>query len=158
MNNIPQNSQVSLLKGYWFIFKDGDQLIAANGSALTGQERIFVNGQLVSKKRTLNLTSIHSFSWEENVYDVKFYMPRLLAGKLDCSLTKNGVLIECLKTSYKFKSRIPKIISAAVVGGLLGFFTAYYYLPFWPLIILCGLIIIIVMNLETRNVVIRSET
>jgi hypothetical protein len=63
---IPENTEASLYKGLWFVFKDDDRDIAMHSSALSGQERIFVNGELVSKKRVFSLKSNHRFYFEGN--------------------------------------------------------------------------------------------
>jgi hypothetical protein len=157
MNKIPLNSQVSLLKGFWFIFRDGDREIAAHGSALSGRERIFVNGQLVSEKRSLSMTSRHQFSWEENMYEIMFHIPRILAGRMECSLMKDGIFVECFKTSYKFKFKIAKIVTATLAGALLGFTFAYFRLPLWPMLILCACLFFLVVARETNNIVIDRE-
>jgi hypothetical protein len=157
MNNIPQESQASLLKGYWFIFKDGDRSIAAHGSTLTGQERIFVNGQLVSKKRSLRMTSKHHFNWEESVYDVTFCMPGLFAGKLDCSLTKDEILIGRFKTTFKSKFTISKILIYALAGAVIGFIFGYFNISLWLLPILCICIFVAVAMRGDNNVVINQE-
>jgi hypothetical protein len=157
MNKIPLKSQVSLLKGFWFIFQDGDREIAAHGSALTGHEQIFVNKQLISEKRSLSMTSRHQFTWEENIYEIVFHVPNILTGKMDCSLIKDDVLLECFKTSYKFKFRTAKILGSAVLGAVIGFLSAYFNLPFWPLLILCVFFIAFFAAKETRNIVIEKE-
>jgi hypothetical protein len=155
MNNIPQESQASLLKGYWFIFKDGDRSIAAHGSTLTGQERIFVNGQLVSKQRSLRMTNTHHFNWEESAYDVTFRMPGLLSGKLDCSLAKDGVLVGCFKTSFKFT--IAKLLIYTLVGAAIGFIFGYFDLSLWLLLILCVCFIVAIAIRENYNIFINQE-
>jgi hypothetical protein len=157
MNKIPHNSQVSLLKGYWFIFQDGDREIAAHASALSGRERVFVNGRLVSRKRSLTLTSNHQFLWEGSTYIIVFHAPRLLAAQLECSLTKDNVFIDRFKTSYKLKHRALKVVCSALVGALLGFCTAYFYLPLWPLIIFGVFFMALIVDRETRNIVINRE-
>lgn len=157
MNKIPLKSQVSLLKGFWFIFQDGDREIAAHGSALTGHEQIFVNKQLVSERRSLSMTSRHQFTLEEDVYEIVFHVPNILTGKMDCSLIKDGALLECFKTSYKFKFRTAKIIGSTLLGALIGFLSGYFNLPFWPLLILCVFFIAFFAARETRNIVIEKE-
>jgi hypothetical protein len=99
VNKIPPNSQVSVLKGFWFIFQDGDREIAAWASALTFREQVFINKQLLSEKRSLNIKSKHHLILEENVYEIVFNISNFLTGKLNCSLIKDDVLLECITTS-----------------------------------------------------------
>ncbi len=157
MNKIPHDSQVSLLKGYWFIFKDGDREIAAQASALSGRERVFIDGHLVSRKRSLTLTSSHQFLWKGSTYVLVFHVPRLLAAQLECSLTKDNILVERFKTSYKFKRKMLKLFFSALAGALLGFCTAYFYLPLWLLIIFGVFFMALIIDRETRNIVISKE-
>lgn len=157
MNNIPHNSQFALLQGFWFVFRDGDREIAANSSALTGQERVFANGQLVSKQRSFRMVSKHQFSWQGNTYDVVFRVPQIFTGKMECSLTKDGVFIGCFKTSYKSKFRMLEFFVSALFGALIGGLTGYFSLPFWPLLILCIGVVVAAIARETRNIVINQE-
>ena len=155
MNNIPQSSQASLLKGYWFIFKDGDRSIAFYGSALNGQEKIFVNGQLVAKKRSFKMMSKHQFVWEKNTYEVVFCVS--LTGKTECSLAKDGALIGCFKTSFKSKFTIVKFLIYTLVGAVIGFIFGYFNLPLWLLMILCACVIAAATARGNNNIVINQE-
>ena len=156
MNNIPQSSQASLLKGYWFIFKDGDRSIAAHGSS-TGQEKIFVDGQLVSKKRSFRMTSKHQFYWEKDTYEIVFRISQILKGKMECSLAKDGVLIGCFKTSYKSKLTVVKLLVYALVGAVIGFIFGYFDLPLWLLVIICACVIVTSVARGNNNIVINQE-
>lgn len=157
MNKIPLKSQFSLLKGFWFIFQDGDRSIAAHGSA-TGQEKIFVNGQLISKKRSLRMTSKHQFSWEGNTYELVFRISQILNWKMECSLAKDGVLIGCFKTSCKSKFTIVKILVVyTLVGAVIGFIFGYFNLPLWLLVILCACVIADMTVRGKNNIVINQE-
>jgi hypothetical protein len=112
---IPVNAQASLIRGFWFIFKDEDRNIAVQGSS-SGQERIFINGELVAKKRSFRLKSSHQFYFEGNTYEVFFNTKNILDYELECSLTKDDVIIEAFRLKYK---RAPLFLSVAI-GGLCG--------------------------------------
>lgn len=157
MNNIPQSSQASLLKGYWLIFQDNDRVIAAHASTLTGQEKVFVNSQLVSKKMSLGMTSKHQFTWEESTYEVVFRISQILTGKMEFSLVKNGSLIGCFKTSFKSKATIIKIFGCAICGAVFGFIFGYFNLPTWLLLIVCTCIIGAAIAKGNNSIVINQE-
>jgi hypothetical protein len=118
MTKIPSTSQASFIKGLWFIFRDGDREIAAHGSTL-GQERIFVNGKLVSQKRSLSKKSTHQFIFEGNMYEIMFVMPKTSITEMECSLTKDNICIEIFKAHYNYPSKI-KIFFNIIVGLLFG--------------------------------------
>ena len=77
-------------KGYIFIFRDGDNEIEAHGSAYSGKETIYYNGDIVSEKRSMSFTSRHPFSVGEKSYRVTFGITSYLRGGVECSLHKNG--------------------------------------------------------------------
>lgn len=128
MNKIPTTSQASLSEEPWFIFRDGDRRIAANGSWFTGRERVLVNDSLISKKRSWNMTSNHQFIFEEDVYEVVFYL-LISTGNVKCFLTKNGICIGCLRTYYPSESSVSSIIqffSSFILGGLISSFVPLF--------------------------------
>ena len=75
--------------GYKFYFQDGDDQIACFGSYFTGKEEVYINDELVSEKRNINVKSKHQFELSGNTFNVKFEMLNILTGKLQCSLFKN---------------------------------------------------------------------
>jgi Ca2+-dependent lipid-binding protein len=103
------------------------------------------------------MTSKHHFNWEESVYDVTFRMPGLFAGKLDCSLTKDEILIGRFKTTFKSKFTISKILIYALAGAVIGFIFGYFNISLWLLPILCICIFVAVAMRGDNNVVINQE-
>lgn len=77
-------------KGYIFSFRDGDNEIEAQGSAITGKEKVYFNGDIVSEKWNWSFTSRHQFMVGENSYRVTFGITSYLRGGVECSLHKNG--------------------------------------------------------------------
>jgi hypothetical protein len=156
MNKIPTSSQVSLSKGFWFIFRDGERQISAHGSAITGQEQIFVNGELISEKRSLSKTSEHQFTVNENIYKVIFFVPQILQGKMECSLIKDGQCIRVFKTSYKYKFRIVKFLFGLLIGAAIGFLLAFFKLPFWLIFFVLFAFFAVKISQETKKIVINE--
>jgi uncharacterized membrane protein len=154
MNKIPTSSQVSLSKGFWFIFRDGEREIAAHGSAISGQERIFVNGELISEKRSLSKTSEHQFTVGNNTYIVMFLVPQILQGKMECSLIKDGRCIQAFRTYPQHKFKIVRALVALLVGAICGLLLSFFKLPFWLMFFVVAIYVAIVISQETKNVVV----
>lgn len=152
MSKIPAASQVSLSKGLWFIFTNGGRGISAQCSVLTGKERIFVDGSLVSEKWSFSKSSTHQFVVEDDTYEVVFFIPSILKGTIECTLKKNGVRVECFKTNYRYRHRVASLLAYAFIGALLGFLVGYFNLPVWPILIASILLIAIFAARETRKV------
>ncbi|MEC8225559.1 MAG: hypothetical protein VX010_05350, partial [Pseudomonadota bacterium] len=80
--------------GYKFYFQDGDNQIACFGHIMSGKEKIYVNDELVSEKRSFGFKSHHDFNYQGNAYAVDFAMQNILTGKLECSFYKTGKLVK----------------------------------------------------------------
>lgn len=93
MIKIPATSEFSFRNGIWIVFKNKGQEIAINNRCLFLPERIFVNGQLISKKRSSWQRNEHSFTFEGNVYNIKIVSSKQNA-KTECLLVKNNVCIK----------------------------------------------------------------
>jgi hypothetical protein len=136
MTKIPSTSQASFIKGLWFIFRDGDREIAAHGSTL-GQERIFVNGKLVSQKRSLSKKSTHQFIFEGNMYEIMFIVSKTSSTEMECSLTRDNICVGIFKTYYKQASTVKSpikiffnIILGLIIGMLMGTFGGLFGILF----------------------------
>jgi len=81
---------ISYVKGYTFSFKDEGNIIDAWFSCLSGLEKIFVNGVLVSKKRNYSKDSSSTFKVGENEYSTTIHVKNILIGPFVCTLNKNG--------------------------------------------------------------------
>ncbi|WP_444932887.1 hypothetical protein [Microbulbifer sp. JTAC008] len=80
----------SFTKGYTFIFEEDGAVVEAWFSALSGLEKVFVNGELVSSQRNLSTDSTNNFSIGENEYSTNLNVVSLLKGPFVCTLSKNG--------------------------------------------------------------------
>ncbi|BDF93345.1 hypothetical protein RC083_05085 [Pseudoalteromonas haloplanktis] len=118
--------------GYKFYFQDGDDQIACFGSYFTGKEEVYVNDELVSEKRSINVTSKHQFELSGNTFNVKFEMHNILTGRLECSLYKNKKLVKSYQQSSLFNNPKTslKVMVGCFLGGLAGGFILISILEF----------------------------
>lgn len=117
--------EVTLRDGYWFVFEDGEEEIAANGSVWNGKEWVYFNDQLVSEKRNAtSRTTEHEFTIGKDRYKLVFYMKSLMKAELECTLYKNdkqiGHDIRKPVKSGNFKKTIFKCFIAGAIAGVLG--------------------------------------
>lgn len=113
-------SATELLKqGYNFYFNLEGQEIRAYGSYLSGREEVYVNDNLVSKKRSLNFKSHHEFKLDEDTFEVEFNVVNLLNGEIECVLIKNGVHAET-KIITSGPAVFWSSFSAGILMGLAG--------------------------------------
>jgi hypothetical protein len=122
---IPDKSEGSIRKGNWFVFQDGTNAIQIWGSNLNGQEKVFLNNVLVSQQRSLKKKSKHDFKDSDGVhYEVRFDVPNLLKGAIECQIKREGMLIKTFNVTYvKGKNvtwqRISIMILSLVLVGIL---------------------------------------
>ena len=118
--------KVSLTQGYWFYFDDEGTQIAAHGSALSGKENVFIDGEIASTKRSFKRKSTHDFQYKGHNYQVVFFMESILTGTLSCSLYKNAELISATTKSYAMKTFNWQIfLTAMAVGAICGYSTVW---------------------------------
>ncbi|WP_444942896.1 hypothetical protein ACJJIK_12280 [Microbulbifer sp. ZKSA006] len=126
----------SFRKGYTFSFEDEGNVIEAWFSALSGLEKVYVNGELVSSQRNLSTDSTNSFSIGPNEYSTNLSVVSLFKGPFVCTLSKNGseykrqkLLFSKSDSSSKRQPFIARFSFFIVLGALLGFARAYWQLP-----------------------------
>jgi len=113
--------------GYKFYFQDGDNQIACFGSYFTGKEEVYINDDLVSSRRSVNIKSSHTFDFENSQYQVKFDMLNILTGRLECTLYKDQeVLAKQVQSSLPSdpKKAAFFILGCALGGAVFGYTTA----------------------------------
>lgn len=114
--------KVSLKHGYWFYFDHEGTQIAAHGSALSGQETVFMDGEVASTKRSFSRKSTHDFQYQGHNYQVVFFMESMLTGTLSCSLYKEGEFVSSTTKSYSMKAfSWTTFLTAMAVGALCGY-------------------------------------
>ncbi|TAJ24717.1 MAG: hypothetical protein EPO67_22650 [Reyranella sp.] len=129
----PETSRVSFLGGYWFIFSDHGRQIAGWGSSLTGRERIYVGGALVSEQRKIRRQTAHDFSVDEHRYRVSFEVERSL---VRCRLERDGAAVAALQIRrlqrrYLTEWQIGAL--AIVLVGAAAWVSETFALSYWPL-------------------------
>ena len=85
-----QNQNFSFLKGYSFSFNVDNHQIDAWFSSLSGMEKIFVDGKLISSQRSLSFDSSHIVNIDGSEYSVDLKVTSILKGPVTCTLIKNG--------------------------------------------------------------------
>ncbi len=142
MQELPDKSGGGLLRGVWFVFQDGSDVIRAWSSGLTGMERVYVNDELVSQKRSAGLKSEHEFSINGDQFKISFNVISVLKGELLCSLGKNNTMIKKLRTrfnstAYSFMVSLILIIIFALYAIL----SLYFAIPRWILVAIVAMVI-----------------
>ena len=144
----------SLVKGYTFTFEDEGSSIDAWFSALSGLEKIYVNGELLSSQRNLSINSSHSFNIGANRYSTQFKVKSLLKGPFICTLNKNG-------QAYKQQNLVfhqPKpllsvmiILLCIALSVLFGFAKAHWSLPAASAPLFTALIALILISYRIKS-------
>lgn len=126
----------SFIKGYTFSFKEEGTLIEAWFSALSGLEKVYVNGELVSSQRNIATDSTNSFSVGANEYSTNLKVVSLLKGPLVCTLIKNGkehmrqrLIFSKANKSSKGLPFIARFSFFILLGALFGVARSYWQLP-----------------------------
>jgi len=129
---VSKEKALSLIKGFSFSFEDDGKEIKAWFSAISGLEKVYVDGELVSSQRNLSSKSSCIFSIGPNEYSVNMKAVSLLEGPYVCTLNKNGKEYKRQKLlqsrNKPFFVWIAFVFSAAL-SGLLVLAAAYWQLP-----------------------------
>jgi hypothetical protein len=150
MNNIPLTSEFTTLGGTWFVFRDGDRVIAAHNSN-SAKERIFVNGELILKKRSINWRSENYFDLDNNSYKLTFITAKTLMA-IECHLTKDGMCIGRLKAYVRYRSNISAPakflifgLAGLTIGLLINFLVQSFQIDWlFPSILGMGLFLLVI--------------
>jgi len=130
---IPKTNSVSLISGIKFIFHEGGNEIGVVGSALSGKELVYVNGKIVSEKRSMNKSSTHQFRIDKDEYEIHFNVPEIMKGKVECSLTANGIVKKRYRTSQSRKFASSTFYIFVLIGAVFGFLLYAQKLPLWTI-------------------------
>jgi hypothetical protein len=112
--------KVSVFHGYSFVFNQDGKQIEAWFSALSGLEKITVDGVLVSKRRNLSINSKNEFAIGSDKYATSLQAVNVLTGPFVCTLTKNNKAVKRQKLLYSASnSKWPLflIILFGFIGG-----------------------------------------
>ncbi len=155
MNGELEDVKISFLNGYWFVFNENDIKITVRASVLLGNESIYVNDKLVSKKRSLKKMSRHVFDIGNMEYQVSFEA-EIMKGRITCALFKNEEMVN----KYEIKSKGNIYIKAllyALIGVTSGVIVAYFKWPFWVAFWIMALVFLLIGMREIKNVTIERE-
>ena len=112
--------KISMFHGYTFVFNHDGKKIEAWFSALSGLEKITVDGVLVSKRRSLSVNSKNEFVIGSDKYATNLWAVNVLTGPFICTLTKNSKAVKRQKLLYSASnSKLPLflIILFGFIGG-----------------------------------------
>ena len=116
-----KQKEFSYWKGFSFSFEDGEIQIEAWFSALSGLEKIFVDGELISSKRNLSSNSTHTFKVDDNEYSTNIQAVSVFRGPFVCTLSKNEEAYKRQKLVFpKAKNRYLEYLFAIGVGAAFG--------------------------------------
>jgi hypothetical protein len=149
MNKIPATSQIISGDGAWFIFRDEERVIAAHNSILA-KETIFINGEIVSERRSVKMKSGHHFNFKGNAYEIEFLVGKSFM-EVECSLIKDGKCIERFKAFNRYQSELKAstrfwilVISGFMLGLLMSLLIGYLKMPFlYPSMMCIGMYFLI---------------
>ena len=85
--------KVNYAQGYWYHFEDGDNDITVNASAYSGMHRVYINDQMVCKKRKFGRGCRLEFEYEGAQYSVRFATIKLLTVDYECLVIKDNTLL-----------------------------------------------------------------
>jgi len=109
-----------MFHGYTFVFNQDGKQIEAWFSALSGLEKVSVDGVLVSKRRNLSINSKNVFAIGGDNYATSLQAVNVLAGPFVCTLIKNNKAVKRQKLLYSASnSKWPLflIILFGFIGG-----------------------------------------
>ncbi|HOY21817.1 MAG TPA: hypothetical protein PK002_01620 [Cellvibrio sp.] len=112
--------KISMFHGYTFVFNQDGKQIEAWFSALSGLEKVSVDGVLVSKRRNLSINSKNVFAIGGDNYATSLQAVNVLAGPFVCTLIKNNKAVKRQKLLYSASnSKWPLflIILFGFIGG-----------------------------------------
>ncbi len=128
--------------GLCFVFKIDDITVKAKGSLLSGKEFIYINEELVSEQKSLNKVSKHKFEKHGKQYEVIFYMPSVMRGRLECMLFQDGQLIEKKIKQVQSKHKSIRAAIFLLICSVSFLVTMKYNLPMWLMVSFIALVFV----------------
>jgi len=120
--------------GRWFYFDIEGHSIALWASLISGLERLYIDNQLVSQKRSFYFTSKHTFGLDGTQYVLTLTVDSPLTGvKSSCAINKQGVRKPIAFQTNKVACS--KVFMAFLQGAVYGYCTcslafAFFYKVF----------------------------
>lgn len=92
----------SLIKGTWLFFTENEESEISIHLNNSGMQRIYINEELKSEKRSLKMKSEQYFSLEDKTYSFKTFPSNPQMTSYDCELRINETLVRVYKMKYNF--------------------------------------------------------
>ena len=124
---IKSHANVTYGEGYYYYFQDGNDEIVARCSTWTGMEAVYVNGEQVSKFRSLGFNSKHEFTYNGLSYRMIFIVNGMMRGSVECILLKGDHVVGEETVALNTRKGNKWIaIGMTILGFACGFAGAYY--------------------------------
>lgn len=132
-----KNAHFSLTGGLKLKFHDESNTILFWVSSFTGNEKVLVNNEIVSKKRTFGRYTKHCFQYNGDDYVIEFNIKSLAKYTWSCSLIRNGTLVKKfeLMDTHSDKSFFMRYWEF-ILGGFLGAAYALDYISLYVFFVL----------------------
>lgn len=149
---IPEKTKGSVKDGVWMIYEDDLNTIQIWSSLMSGKEKIYLNGSLISEKRNLKRISDTDFNDENGTqYSVRFNVSNIMAMQLFCIIKRNDERVKTFRV--KFSRERKKMVVALVlivfivfIISVLKFVFKTHFEFLIPLLILISLIPLLVIR------------
>ena len=123
--NINKPLTFSVLNGITARFNIDGQELVVWGSSWTGMEKIWLNGELVSEKRSLRFKTVHTFSVDDSEYEVELDITHSYKSEVSASVVKDGAHLKTVTFNYyrdeNGKFDWPKLFKSLLAGAVVGF-------------------------------------
>ena len=124
--------QVSMLSGknFYFLDKEAATEIRVKLGSFSGDEAVYLDSKEVSNKHSRGRVSKHTFTHNDNQYEVEINVTNILLESVSCTLIKNEVHYETLKYSlWSHKNNLIKTFLASfAIGTIAGYTIVAYFL------------------------------
>ena len=137
----------SFTKGYTFSFEEDGVTIDAWFSAITGLEKVFINGNLVSSQRNISTNSTNSFSIGENEYSTNLNA----VSKNGKEYKRQNLVFPKAEESSKRLPFIVKFSFFIFLGICLGLARSFWQLPKESIYVFIVLIFVVVFMYYFRG-------
>ncbi|GHF79287.1 hypothetical protein [Thalassotalea marina] len=111
--------EASHFTGYHFQFDVNGHHFEIKASANSGKESVWLDGKLVSEHHTIRRRSCHKIKVDNKLYEIEFYVAKLLTGEVHCSLIEDGTHVATKKQALSENKIVT--IAFTVAGGIVGF-------------------------------------
>ncbi len=125
---------VSYRGGFTFDFDEAGHTINVHCSSVSGKESVYVDGELVTSKRTFRRKSSLTFAIGTDNYEIEFNVVDMRKGETHCTLIKNDVHVKTIKKALLKSNQITgksgwlKVTLIFIVGAISGYLLMRYLL------------------------------